>query len=275
MIRLLALCLWVCGSAVQAGCGVEGLSPCVLPEGDYHVSLPEHDGNRVPAVVFLHGAGSTGAQVIGNSAIMQPLLDRGYAVLAPTGARSFGQNGGRSWNFLPGWEGRDETAFMQNVVDDAAQRFGIDTSRVILAGFSAGGFMVNYLACEKPDAFAAYAPVAGGFWRPIPATCAGPIRLFHTHGWKDTTVPMEGRFLGNKRFQQGDIFAGLELWRAANACPDEKPSGYSETGPFWRRVWSDCAPDSALEFALFPGGHTVPDGWAEMVLNWFEDLNQD
>ncbi|MDK3074886.1 PHB depolymerase family esterase [Sedimentitalea sp. JM2-8] len=197
-------------------------------------------------------------------------MERGYAVLAPTGARQFGGNGGRSWNFLPGRDGRDEAAFLQDVVDDAARRFGIDTDRVILAGFSAGGFMVNYLACAKPDAFAAYAPVAGGFWRPIPATCAGPIRLFHTHGWKDATVPLEGRYLRNKRFQQGDIFAGLELWRAANACPDEKPSAYSETGPFWRRVWSDCAPGSALELALFAGGHTVPDGWADMVLGWFE-----
>ena len=132
--------------------------------------------------------------------------------------------------------------------------------------------MVTYLACEAPESFAAYAPVSGGFWRPHPAGCAGPVRLLHTHGWSDTTVPLEGRFLGGGRFQQGDIFAGLEIWRAANRCPDQRPDAHAATGPFWRRSWTGCAPGSALELALFPGGHTVPEGWADLALDWFEAL---
>ena len=98
------------------------------------------------------------------------------------------------------------------------------------------------------------------------------MRLFHTHGWQDTTVPLEGRYLGGGAWQQGDIFAGMELWRQANACADEKPTGFATTGTFMRRRWTDCAPGSALEFALFPGGHTVPGGWAEMMVDWFEDV---
>ena len=96
--------------------------------------------------------------------------------------------------------------------------------------------------------------------------------MFHTHGWTDNVVPLEGRLLGGGRFHQGDIFAGLEIWRVANECADTKPSGFSTTGQFMRRNWMGCAEGSALEFALFPGGHTVPNGWADMMVDWYEGL---
>jgi polyhydroxybutyrate depolymerase len=44
------------------------------------------------------------------------------------------------------------------------------------------------------------------------------------------------------------------------------------TEQFWRRSWQRCTDDTALELALFPGGHGVPKGWAEMALDWFEGL---
>lgn len=265
----LALAALFLATTAEATCGPEPL-PCRLGSGEYHLALPDGGGSNIPVVMFLHGAGSNGENVMRNSGLVKRLLSRGYAVVAPTGARQFGAGTGRSWNFFPGWSGRDETAFLKTVASDAAARFGLSQSRILLAGFSAGGFMVNYLACKSPETFMAYAPVAGGFWRPHPKTCAGPVKLFHTHGWMDKTVPIEGRYLRNGQFQQGDIFAGMEIWRAANLCPDEKPSNYSETGAFWRRAWTNCAANSALEFALFPGGHGVPPGWADMVLDWFE-----
>ena len=257
-----------------AGCGSE-VDACATASGTYHAALPDRAA-EAPVLVFLHGYGSSGANAIALTRMVQPALDRGYAVLAPDGLpRATDGMGPASWNFYPGWPGRDEAAFLDGVVEDAATRFGVDPSRVLLAGFSAGGFMVNYLACADPVAFDAYAPVSGGFWRPHPSACEGPVRLFHTHGWADTTVPLEGRLLGGGRFQQGDIFAGLEIWRAANACADEKPSGYAKTGEFLRRFWEACQQGSALEMALFPGGHTVPEGWADLALDWFEKTPRD
>lgn len=257
-----------CGAAVNA---------CVITGGEYDLALPTTDAadaSNLPVVMFLHGAGSNGANVMKNKGLINGLLARGYAVLAPTGSRSFGngasQKSGRVWNFFPGWEGRDEGQFLQDVADDAARRFGIDRQHTLLAGFSAGGFMVYYMACKIPGAFSAYASVSGGFWEPQPADCAGPVRLFHTHGWADKTVPLEGRSLRNGEFQQGDIFAGLEVWRSANECSNQNPNSYAATGEFWRRKWSGCAPDSALELAMFPGGHKVPKGWGDMVLDWYE-----
>ncbi len=262
----LALCFGIFGQAAQATCGDEE-GHCEVASGAYHIELPRAD--TPPLVIFLHGYGGSAAGTMKNRNMVDPLLARGYAVMAPEGAV---RNGRKSWNFYPGWEGRDEAAFLTDVVADAVERFGIDGDRVVLGGFSAGGFMVNYLACAAPETFSAYAPVSGGFWRPHPEECKGPVRLFHTHGWTDNVVPLEGRYLGGGRFQQGDIFAGLEIWRSANECVDNRPDAFGTTGPFMRRKWTRCADGSALEFALFPGGHTVPKGWADMMVDWYEGL---
>lgn len=245
--------------------------------GTYHVALPDGSGPEAghPAVLFLHGAGGTGRGVLGMTGTVNALTERGYAVLAPDGLPWREDRRGGIWSFLPEDQRprrREEALFFRQVVEDAASSHGVNPDRVILAGFSAGGFMVNYLACETPDAFAAYAPVSGGFWQPHPAQCAGPVRLLHTHGWRDSTVPLEGRPLGGGRYLQGDIFAGLALWRDTLECASPAPDGYGETGMFLRRRWR-CGDGAALELALFPGGHGVPAGWADMMLDWFEALD--
>ncbi|MFD3190640.1 alpha/beta hydrolase family esterase [Sedimentitalea sp. HM32M-2] len=263
------LCLTALPAPVGAACGTDP-GACALDGREYHAAVPASP--HAPIVVFLHGVGSSGGNVMRNTVLVDDILARGYAVLAPTGQRRFGPGAGRAWSFRPAEKRVAEADFLHRVVADSARRFDLNAGRVLLAGFSNGAFLVNYLACTAPDSFAAYAAVSGGFWRPLPENCAGPVRLFHTHGWADPTVPIEGRFLARGRFQQGDIFAGLELWRQTNLCPHDKPSGFSRTGPFWRRNWRDCAPGAALELALFPGGHQVPAGWADMVLDWFETV---
>lgn len=271
-MRFLMLCVaaGLMANMASAGCG-DDPDPCKIADGVYHIELPDTPSSTTPVLVFLHGHGGAATATLGNRRLVDPFLARGWAVIAPQGKRR-NETGPRSWTFFPGWTGRDETAFLGAVARDAAERFGLSESRTMLSGFSAGGFMVSYLACDAPDLFAAYAPVAGGFWKPHPDACAGPVRLLQTHGWTDTTVPLEGRSLGGGAYQQGDIFAGMEIWRAANDCPDEKPTGFATSGPFQHRRWDKCATGSALEFVLWPGGHTVPAGWSDLAIDWFETV---
>ena len=260
----LVLSLGGAGTAL-AQCG-PGEEACVLDSGFYHAELPE--GEAEGAIIFLHGYGGSGEGVLKMRRMVDGLKARGYGVIAPTA--EWRNGGNRSWVFYPGWEGRDDAAFLQDVVADVATRFKVDPERVVLAGFSAGGFMVNYLACATPEAFPAYAPVSGGFWRPMPESCAGPVKLLHAHGWRDGVVPLEGRILGGGRWEQGDIFAGLQIWREANGCVGHKPDRMWESGDFMRRSWSRCAPGGYIELALFPGGHQVPRGWADLLADWLE-----
>ena len=269
---VLGLCAWLMGSAgMAAECGGPDQA-CEVPMGSYHIAMPDDAGGPVPAVIFLHGAGGTGAREIGNAALRDGLGGRGYALIAPNGMGREGRGGG-FWSFIPGREiQRDETAFFDQVADDAAAKFGIDRDRIILSGFSIGGSMTSYAACKDPDLFSAYAPVAGSFWRPHPDTCTGPVRLLHTHGWTDGTVPLEGRPLRGGTINQGDVFHGMSIWRDVNGCDRWKADRFEMTDTYWHRKWVNCDADTALEFVLFPGGHRVPAGWSQMMLDWYEAL---
>ena len=229
----------------------------------------------VPAVMFLHGYGSNGAETMKNTGMLDAILARGYAVIAPSGRAADGSEG-KEWSFNPDWpETRDETVFLRAVLEDAAAKYGVQRDHVLLAGFSIGGSMTAYAACEDPGLARAYAPVAGNFWRPYPTRCAGPVRLLHTHGWTDSTMPLEGRAFGKNdgmegQVSQGDVFHSMEIWRGVNGCTKMPADAFEIDGDFWHRRWDNCAPVSAVEFVMRPGTHAIPKGWANMALDWFE-----
>jgi polyhydroxybutyrate depolymerase len=267
--------LFVTAQTAQAGCGTAP-EACEIANGSYHITLP--DGPPKGAIMFLHGYGGNGAASLRPGGWAGTALARGYAVIGPDGTPMPGRNG-RNWSFHPDFpRDRDDVAFLKAVRDDAAARFDLDPAQMVLGGFSIGGSMTHYTACAAPDAFAAYLPVAGAFWRPHPETCAGPVRMLHTHGWTDTTVPLEGRVIRGRdvndpnAFVQGDVFYAMQLWRQVNGCVQLRADRFVTKGPFLRRVWDRCAPGTALEFALFTGGHQVPDGWIDMALDWREGL---
>jgi polyhydroxybutyrate depolymerase len=262
-------------TVAQAECGDIG-DACEVDDGAYLIALP--DGDIKGSIMFLHGFGGSGKGSVGQSWVKDALA-RGYAVIGPDGTVRDTGRPARRWSFHPDWPAqRDEIAFLTSVRDDAAERFGLDADKMILGGFSIGGSMTSYLACAAPEAFDAYLPVGGGFWRPHPTECVGPVRLLHTHGWTDTTVPLEGRVVRGEDindpngFVQGDIFYTLGMWREVNECVQSRADKFVTKGPFMRRSWDRCAPESALEFALFSGGHRVPKGWADLALDWLENL---
>jgi polyhydroxybutyrate depolymerase len=219
--------------------------------------------------MFLHGWGGRADATIATPEIVEPLLAAGWAAIAPQGVpRRPGEAGGR-WNSRASADTRDDVAFLNAVAEDAAARAGLARDRMILAGFSGGGMMAWRQACDAPESFRAYVPVAGLLWRPLPEDCAGPVRMLHLHGWSDPVVPIEGRAVAGGRLVQGDLFAGLDLMRRANGCGRDDPDVYGAEGAFLLRAWSEgCDPASALAFALFPGGHRVPEGWAALALDW-------
>ncbi|MCH2163924.1 MAG: prolyl oligopeptidase family serine peptidase [Marinovum sp.] len=253
-------------------------TPCTVDEGNYFLDAPDSVVGKPPAIVFIHGWGGTGQGAMRNRGMVDAFLDRGYVVAAPSGLPRVNGKGG-TWAFRPETRGpRDELTFITSVRDDLIATHNVDPDRIVLAGFSIGGSMTSYFACQMPDGFAAYAPIGGNFWRPHPARCAGPVRMLHTHGWSDGTVPLEGRILRGADARdadaliQGDIFHALSIWRDTNRCFQLKADRFVTDGYFMRRAWDRCAEGAALEFALFPGGHIIPRQWPGLVADWFEGL---
>jgi polyhydroxybutyrate depolymerase len=280
-MRMFLALIWLC--MVPFSALAQGVASCGVPEaecptanGFYRLALPDGATGPVPALVFLHGGSSTAASVTRNTAMLAELSARGYALIAPEGQpRPSRPN--KNWGVHDNRvHPRDDIAFIAEVLDDAT-RHGIDRNRVLLAGFSRGASMVWDIACRAPASARAYAPVSGAFWEPLPATCEAPIDLFHSHGWTDRVIPIEGRSFRDGTVVQGDVFAGLKVLRQTNDCiarqPDAAPM--EATSDLWLRSWTSCQ-HGRLDLMLHPGGHGIPEGWLTRVLDWFEDrLTED
>lgn len=257
--------------AAAENCGSAEV-PCEVDGGSYHVLLP--DGRATAGVVMhLHGAGATGKGAL-RGGLAREALKRGYAFIGPNGEHPEGRFK-KNWSVRATGSSfkRDDISFLRSVLADAEARHGIDRERVLLSGFSRGGSMVWDIACFAPDLAAAFAPVAGAFWDALPQDCERPVDLFHTHGWDDRTVPLEGRSLGGGRVVQGDVWASLFILRAVNGCAARQPERSKIEEDRWWRYWTDCA-EGSITLMLHPGGHGVPKGWSAEVLDWFEAITE-
>lgn len=256
---LIALALGGFGS-VAAGpalaCGPD--SDCPVDGGSYRIRMPaapKAGPGGLPAILFFHGWQSTPADALADADLAAVGQRLGVAVVAPEGR-------GKTWSY-PGWRGnqRDELAFVDAVLRDAAQRFGLDQRRLLATGFSQGGSMVWWLACAAPARFAVFAPVAGAFWEPLPQKCAGPTpTLLHLHGTADTTVPMAGRWIG-RQFKQGDVRQSFTV--LGGQCAPLKPEKSLGDGVLACERAGPCGASRELELCLHRGGHEFSPAWVE------------
>lgn len=256
--------------ALESSCGNPDM-PCVMDYGEYYAALPEAVENP-PAVLWLHGFGRSGKSMIQKPSYVDPFLQRGFAVIMPSG-QPFPGKKDLDWGVSDGhgWE-RDDIDFLKIVLDDAIKRFHLDQSRILVAGFSRGGSMVWDVACHAPDLAKGFAAVAGAFWEPMPETCLKPAHIFHTHGFKDRMVPFEGRELswGGLDFEQGNVMKAVDVWRRQNGCMDSAKNSFGDDGSM-QKDWAECA-NGTIRLKITKGGHGIPELWRNAVLDWFEAL---
>lgn len=258
----------VAGSALQAQQGNVGTTAdacpaadgCTVASGRYRIVLPPHSrAAPLGAIMYFHGYQGSAEKVIADPGLAAVARRLGVALIAPDGAE-------RTWSY-PGSPARhrDEFAFVGQVLDDAVPRFGIDPRRILASGFSQGGSMVWYLACRMPTRFAAFAPIAGAFWEPLPERCEGPRPpLIHVHGVSDATVPLAGRVLRSGA-RQGDVFKSLAIL-APGVCTaawvQAAPAAIA-TGELACRLATGCDGPARLELCLHAGGHAPDPAWVE------------
>ncbi len=151
------------------------------------------DGKRYPLILVLHGFGANGfaqAAYFGVSGL--PAADEAL-LLAPDGTTN--SSGQQFWNADPAccdFEGQkpDDVAYLGGLIDDVKDTWPVDPDRVFVVGHSNGGFMAYRLACERADAIAAIAPLAGNAASNASGcTPSRPVNVLHIHGTADDTVP--------------------------------------------------------------------------------------
>jgi polyhydroxybutyrate depolymerase len=155
-----------------------------------HVPQSYTGKTPVPFVIDWHGLGSTGAgqaRVSGYKALSD---QEGFIVAWPNGID-------QAWNIGPCCtisRSVDDLAFAKAVVDDAKAHACIDDKRVYSTGYSMGGGMSHYLACNAADVFAAVAPSAFDLLLEDEEPChpTRPITVIVFRGTADPIVPYAG-----------------------------------------------------------------------------------
>jgi predicted peptidase len=161
-------------------------------------------GERAPLFIFLHGSGERGSDLaLVKKWGLPKYLDQGNRLPAYVVAPQCPSEELR-WN--------DVLDDLEQLLEELLRAHPIDEDRVLLTGFSMGGFGTWQWALRSPEHFAALMPVGGSGFK-YGSYFAGddlcplktmPIWMFH--GALDEVVPVSG----------ADEFAGLLLQCGAN-----------------------------------------------------------
>lgn len=169
--------------------------------------VPESYERSKPAgvIILLHGLGGNSDQL--KNGFQNFANANGFLVIAPTAqpepesAKNEDAPVGGWAKSLPHWWSYRDGNFPFTALALARRRYAVDPNRVILSGYSMGGFGTWNIGLRYPDRFAALVPLAGGIsrkeylqksddqLRPIVGN-ASNLPIFFAHGDRDMTVPV-------------------------------------------------------------------------------------
>jgi predicted peptidase len=154
-----------------------------------YVPASQEGGKSAPLILFLHGSGERGSE-LERVKLWSPFLylDEGHSLPAflvapqcPLDVR---------WGNL--------LEALDRLLDDLLRQYPVDADRVLLTGFSMGGFGVWQWAQRRPERFAALMPVAGNGFRLRDYGISRDFRslkdtpIWMIHGAQDEVIQIDG-----------------------------------------------------------------------------------
>lgn len=222
-----------------------------------HVPAAYTGQEPVPLMVNYHPLLTDGAAAERSSGYKR-LADReGFIVAFPDGQES------AAWNVGPCCTASrdvDDVGFTRALVAQVQSEYCIDAKRIYASGFSMGGGMSHYVACEAADLFAAVAPGAFDLFEENTCAPARPITVISFRSTSDFIVPYEG---GRKEsapngFRGTHTFLGatatFERWAEINGCTGQ---AMDEGGGC--QTHNQCTDGVEVTLCTVGGGHAWPD----------------
>lgn len=162
----------------------------------YRVYVPERLADSPGLIVALHGASGDAAQaleVVG--AQLKRIADaEGQIVAYPNGMG--GWNGCQRGSRSPANVNEiDDVGFIERLVEDMVDAYGIDPEKAFVLGYSGGGRMVHRLALERPRLMAGFAAMLMVLPVEESMDCepsGEPVSILIMNGTADQLVPFEG-----------------------------------------------------------------------------------
>jgi len=181
----------------------------------------------------------------------------------PGGGQSGGQNPDENRN-RP--EPADDVAFLNQMLDQLALKYSVDTHRIYATGLGDGGFMALRMGCEMADRVAAIAPVGADLPKTMICLPSRPVPALFINGTDDPIVPYGGGSYKPGQFHILSAEDSAKAWARFDRC-NEKPTqdklpplqnGGKETKTF---IFSGCHDNAQVAlYAVKGGGNTWPGG---------------
>jgi polyhydroxybutyrate depolymerase len=229
-----------------------------------HVPQSYTGKTAVPFVIDWHSLGATGAAQESISGYKALSDQEGFIIAWPNGID-------QAWNIGPCCtrsKSVDDLGFARAIVDDVKNRACVDPKRVYADGYSMGGGMSHYLACNAADIFAAVAPSAFDLLTEDEEPChpARPITVIFFRGTADPLVPYAGGASSPPNGLNVTIhFLGAEgtfaKWATLNGCTDMPTDSGNGC-----KAYTQCKEDTEVTLCTKQGGSHDPGdpkiGWA-------------
>ena len=226
---------------------------------NYLVYIPNSYDSEIdyPLMFLFHGFGGIASQFM-NTADMRDLAEsKNFIVVYPQGLDLGGT--GSHWNCSnPSADNKsdvDDIGFIENLIDQLLIDYPvIDNKRIYAAGYSNGGFMSYYLACNS-NKFAAIGSVAGTMLDDSYQNCNAqfPTAMINIHGTDDFDVP----YVGNSYYPS--IPDVVDWWKNFNNTTNEDLLT-NQDGTIEQYIYYDDAGDRFVEhIKVIGGGHYWDD----------------
>ena len=226
---------------------------------NYLVYIPNSYDSEIdyPLMFLFHGFGGIASQFM-NTADMRDLAEsKNFIVVYPQGLDLAGT--GSHWNCSnPSADNKsdvDDIGFIENLIDQLLIDYPvIDNKRIYAAGYSNGGFMSYYLACNS-NKFAAIGSVAGTMLDDSYQNCNAqfPTAMINIHGTDDFDVP----YVGNSYYPS--IPDVVDWWNNFNKTTNLDLLS-NQDGTIEQYIYYDDAGDRFVEhIKVIGGGHYWDD----------------
>lgn len=238
-------------------------------------------------IISLHGGSGNMVNAQGFS-LLNPVSDRndflvawpqGYGIAPP----------GYSWadgrNTSADQAGIDDIGFINKLIDTLILRYNVDTTRIYICGFSNGGFMVQKIACEFANRFAAMASLGSSMDTLLYKKCSPskPIPMAFFNGTADPAMPFNGGPMQNPQvIPVVSVDTAVQFWVKHNNCQTTMPvfnfpdtfTTDNSTAELYAFADCDCKADIKF-YKLINGGHTWPGVYVASQAAVLGNTNRD
>lgn len=187
---------------------------CVEINSRKAILYKEDNNEKEGIALFLHGSPGEASKVMGIFDAPMIASKQNLVAISPQGLDS-------TWGWLSNNteinNDVSDVEYINELLTKVRAEHNVNSDKLYIFGYSAGGFMAYKLACVIPEQISAIVSLAGQYRGSLLA-CENntPLAIHHFHSTSDKEVPYNGR----TRTSIKSVDQTIQLWREKNACDE-------------------------------------------------------